>query len=274
MEKELLAHASWLLQQANDEWLPAPRTPFHAWASCILSQRISYATSREDVRQYLYKLWGDNQITSERLLALTPAQREHLQTHGGITQRQLDLLETMARLHRAEPTNLLWNAPGIGDAKELRRKHPELKGIGTWTCNAVQIYARFSNNILLQDDKYILAHLCAWSPSFHNPLTMTPAKRTAAWNRAVASLKAQHTRLSLILWKLKKESRWKVSARVSLTSKDFHIAAAETAVAPRAASTTTTPAPGSAAETTGGVAADRPEEEVAIAASTARRVEA
>lgn len=216
---ELRKHVDWMLLNVNREWLPKPRDAFHTWASCVLSQKVRFVTSQIDIRGYLYKMWGDNVITPTRVLALTMEQQEHLQKHG-VSNQQLALLQTLAHLHNDEPTSSLWNPPGL-DVATCRKQYPHLRGVGPWTCQSVQIYARLRPDVLLQDDGYVMFHLSKLCTSYAR---LSAASRRTVWTQATSHVMKQRTIISLILWRLKKTSTWKVleQQRSLLSSDDFH----------------------------------------------------
>jgi 3-methyladenine DNA glycosylase/8-oxoguanine DNA glycosylase len=193
-----------LLDNVKDEWLPGPREPFHAWVSCIMSQMARFESIRNDVRMHLYQKWGDNNITAQRILALEETDWQYFaQKRMRSTQRKC--LTQLAQLFLRDPSSPIWSrAVSIA---EFRMMYPEIKGVGEWTVKAVALYAQFpvdpKNAFFLSQDKYIRNHV--------QVLTGSPHKLTE--RQAYDCIRDRHEikveeypRLSMILWRLKKNT--------------------------------------------------------------------
>jgi len=174
-------------------WLPKETSLYHATISLILSQRISFAASRK-IRQNLYGLIGTNILTPE---AMSKLSTDDLKSIG---IRNPDLIQSITNL-------ALQNKLDINTLRNLT-------GIEPWTLKGLLIMTYSDPDVFLAKDLYIRKRL---QDIYGRPkvLTIKEAEQLAQ------SWKGHRSIVSRFLWRLKKDSSYKIREGIELTREDF-----------------------------------------------------
>ena len=187
MEHPIATRVSYWAQQLAAA-LPRPETVYHSLISCIISQKISFATSRA-IRARLYALSGMSKFE-----------------HGGI--QKLGYQSLMGSGLSPDIANLILSIPAAVRLEDLR----SFRGVGNWTVKAVTLMTYSHVDIFLEEDKFVqkrIAQLFGVSQSVDASL----------W---VSQYWAGHRSAECrFLWRLKDSGVTKILAGAPLESADL-----------------------------------------------------
>jgi len=212
--------------QIDHEWLQlSPNTPFHAWLSCITSQRISFTASRA-VRSYIYSLHeeGNTSFTLERMGRMSAFEWARCRSLG-LTVQQLDVAQRFVAYCQAYlPASESESESALSThlAQEIEVVQQALRpGIGPWTCKAVQLSLAYaspsSHDLFLGEDFHVRTQLQCMLPIATPTLTIAQANQ-------LGSQFAHPGTMAMILWRARKPAwaTWLASSSATtLARQDF-----------------------------------------------------
>jgi 3-methyladenine DNA glycosylase/8-oxoguanine DNA glycosylase len=171
---------------------------FHTVISCICSQQVQFQIGR-GIRKELYKKCG---------FPLTPNKvREiDLSEIKNLTLGRRNLILEVCEIVEA------YDSPDNDGEKEILDEIFALDGIGEWTKNAVSILLGLSDAINLSNDAYIRKNISLY---LSKPVVFKEC------HNFISLAADDQTKVCYFLWRIKKESVYKINKNLELTKQDF-----------------------------------------------------